>query len=999
MSTSRVVRLVRVADLRGMHAAIAGVMADADPLRARETVVLLPTRSAAAALRGTLESRLLQSGDGRARVLPELLTREELYGRLYERLPEAPPLLTGFEREVLFRRAAREAAAAGAEPPFRIRAGLIGEMLAFYDELRRRDQTIGGFDRLVTDSLAASVDIDRGAERLMRQTRFLSAAFAAFERGVAESGSIDEHGLRARLIETGVPGAVRRIAVTVADQASDPRGLWAADYDLLARLPGLEAIEVIATERSLAAGFHQRLYDLLPGLTEDVRRGPAPAIEDVCRAAGEPPPVLVAPETDAGAAPVYWFTSRDREEELADVAAAVKTGECDPGIALVFQRPLPYLYLAKHVFAEAEVPYHALDALPLAAEPFAAALDLVLAAALSEAGRPALVELLASPHWRFAAPAGDALTRGDVRALDAWLLSVKYFGGWDALASLAGELPPEAASGAARSSRRRPAALALHTAVAVVSRLQGLLEAPAASAQVGALAAFVRDHERMPDSSASCYARHLRARAAVLDALEGLAAAHRRHDDEPLEPGELAGSVRRWIEEQTFSPRTGTGGVTLLDAAAAAYGDPGELRLLGLVESDWPDRRGRNIFYPPWLLAALGWPPEADRLAAARSRFRDLLGLARARVSLSTFTLEDDAIVPPSPFLEEAPAAGFAVERRGNAARPRVFVHEALAEAPVLPEAAAGAAAAWLALRMSRDTSNPERFRGAAGPRAVGAHAVSHVERYLECPFKYFANHVLRLDEEKTDQSGLTPQERGQFLHEVFERFFRAWHEAGRGAVTGENLSGALDLFEQIADARLATLSERDRALERTYLLGSAVAPGLAGRAFAFEIEHGIGVIERLLEHALEGPFVFEADGVPRRVNIRAKADRIDLLEDGTLRVIDYKLGRAPKAARALQLPIYSVCAAQHLDGRHGRRWTVSRAGYVAFRERNAFVPLGASAGPAALEGALQDGQKRFLAAVDAIERGEFPVDPDEPFLCTRCGYAGVCRKDYVGDE
>jgi hypothetical protein len=72
----------------------------------------------------------------------------------------------------------------------------------------------------------------------------------------------------------------------------------------------------------------------------------------------------------------------------------------------------------------------------------------------------------------------------------------------------------------------------------------------------------------------------------------------------------------------------------------------------------------------------------------------------------------------------------------------------------------------------------------------------------------------------------------------------------------------------------------------------------------------------------------------------------------------------------------------------------VSRAGYVAFRERNAFVPLGQS-----LDDAFEAGQQRFLTAVAAIERGEFPVDPDEPFLCSRCGFAAVCRKDYVGDD
>ena len=93
---------------------------------------------------------------------------------------------------------------------------------------------------------------------------------------------------------------------------------------------------------------------------------------------------------------------------------------------------------------------------------------------------------------------------------------------------------------------------------------------------------------------------------------------------------------------------------------------------------------------------------------------------------------------------------------------------------------------------------------------------------------------------------------------------------------------------------------------------------------------------------------------------------------------------------------MYGVCAEQQLEGRHGRNWAVSRAGYVAFKEKNSFVSLGASS---SLKEALEEGQERLLTAVGGIERGDFPPRPEEPFLCTRCGYAGVCRKDYVGDE
>jgi ATP-dependent helicase/DNAse subunit B len=300
----------------------------------------------------------------------------------------------------------------------------------------------------------------------------------------------------------------------------------------------------------------------------------------------------------------------------------------------------------------------------------------------------------------------------------------------------------------------------------------------------------------------------------------------------------------------------------------------------------------------------------------------------------------------------------------------------------------------WLAFRQQLAPADAACFHGSAGRRAATTYAVSHLERYLACPFKYFAGRVLGLEEERDEESGLTPQERGQFLHLVFETFYKEWSAAGHRTITAESVEDALELFERIAERHLANLREGDRALERTYLLGSAVAPGLAERAFASEIEHGVGVAQRLLEHALEGTFTFEGAKGRREIALRAKADRIDLLEDGTLRIIDYKIGRAPKLTRSLQLPVYGICAQQDLDGRHGRHWTISRAGYIAFKEKNPFVSIGMN-----LEKALEEGQERLISAVQDVEEGNFPPRPDEPWLCSRCGYALVCRKDYVGDD
>jgi RecB family exonuclease len=1000
--TPRATRLIRAADLRAFHRAIAGCL-PADPVAARDCAVIVPSRSAAEELRRTIEnltilppSRLRQGfgaqeggshGDhgsmpvarASALALPDIVTRDELYTRLRERMPGAPAPLTAFDREVLLRRSARAAQAAGAEPPFNLRPGIVGEILALYDELRRRHKTVADFDRLMTATLESSALYDRGAARLLAQTVFLTATFQAFERAVSEVTGVDEHGVRGLALAS--PGPLyRRLVVTLADQVADRRGLWLADFDLFARMPFVDAIDVVATEALLGSGYDERLHEsLLPGI-EDVPPSPADA------GFGETGPVVVVPDTGPGGELQGAFVCRDREEELAEFVRALKSAPRGTPLgrtAIVFQRPLPYLYLARQVFADAQVPYQALDALPLAAEPFAAAVDLIFSAISADFTRGALVELLRCPHLAFTAD-DRILTLADVHALDRYLVERKYLGDAERLSSL---------SDTARASAPGQA---LAAASAAARELHAAVHAPTATDQIDAILAFIASRERQPAAGDEWFARHLRARAAVLSALQALRDAHAAHDSAPLSISELSGAVRRWIEGQTFAPRLGDTGVMLLDASAAPYADVDEIRIVGLSEADWPERSTRSIFYPQSLLGQLGWPGEQDRFPAARARFHDLLRLPRRRVSLSSFTLEDDAIVSPSPLLEDVDAAGLPIERLirapGAALDSRVFVHEALAIDPIAPSVVTGEAAEWLALRASRTFDEP-RFRGQIGPRAASTYAVSKLERYLECPFKYFAAHVLKLPEERDEQAWMTPLERGLFVHAVFESFFGEWQRLGHGGITTAKVDEAIALFDTIAEQHLAALPEGDRALERTLLLGSAAAAGFGERAFAFEIEDDIPLVERLLEYQLENTFTFQTETGPRRVTLRSKADRIDLLQDGTLRIVDYKTGRAPEKKRSLQLPIYGVCAEQALEGRHGRSWTVSRAGYIAFKDKTPFTQL---QNPAK---ALAEGQAVLLTVIDAIERGEFPVRPDEPFLCNWCPYPGVCRKDYVGDE
>jgi hypothetical protein len=114
---------------------------------------------------------------------------------------------------------------------------------------------------------------------------------------------------------------------------------------------------------------------------------------------------------------------------------------------------------------------------------------------------------------------------------------------------------------------------------------------------------------------------------------------------------------------------------------------------------------------------------------------------------------------------------------------------------------------------------------------------------------------VLRLAEERPDSAGLTPLERGTFLHALFEHFYDRWQRLGHGAITNANMPDAQALFGALADEMLERLPAADRALERMRIIGSVVAPGVADRVFELEAAASDAVIARRLEVPIEGPF------------------------------------------------------------------------------------------------------------------------------------------------
>ena len=107
-------------------------------------------------------------------------------------------------------------------------------------------------------------------------------------------------------------------------------------------------------------------------------------------------------------------------------------------------------------------------------------------------------------------------------------------------------------------------------------------------------------------------------------------------------------------------------------------------------------------------------------------------------------------------------------------------------------------------------------------------------------------------------------------------------------------------------------------------MLGSLVAPGVAERVFELEADEGGVIVKRLLEEELKGPFAFPQLGglKTRTVEISGKADRIDVFDDGSLRVVDYKLSKLPDTRASIQIAVYAWAARQSFagQGRPGAR-------------------------------------------------------------------------------
>jgi ATP-dependent helicase/nuclease subunit B len=515
--------------------------------------------------------------------------------------------------------------------------------------------------------------------------------------------------------------------------------------------------------------------------------------------------------------------------------------------------------------------------MPIARTVPGAFLDLVLGAAETNFAPPELMALLKHPLALLGR--NPAETRSAARALERDAFRGVYVG-----EGLAGA---RAALEAAQSEERRgPLVL---TSDEHDAALRLIYDLETAYAPLTALAAGRSEH------SAACLAE---AHAAVAESLARDASGSPcglwkgeagealsvllgqvidEGDDVSLSVADYPSFYRSLVAREVTRPRGGSHPrLFIWGPLEARLQQPGMVVLGSLNEGVWPRPEASDPWLSRPMRSALGLSPPERRIGLSAHDFAQTLGASE--VYLTRALKADGVLTVPSRWLQRLLA---------------------LAKAAGLEERVAPARR-WVSWAQDRDDTPPydpakrpePRPPAEARPRKLSA---TRIERWIANPYEIFARDILKL--EPLRELGAEPDaaSRGQIVHRALQEF-----SCNHPDRLPDDIEGTL---VRIADRHFAALG------------GSPVVKAFWRPAFrrfarwfaATEPARRAGIATTLGEAS-------GALDLPTGFRLTARADRIDIGQDGTAVIYDYKTGKPPSPKHveqlfAPQLPLEALIA------------------------------------------------------------------------------------------
>ena len=191
----------------------------------------------------------------------------------------------------------------------------------------------------------------------------------------------------------------------------------------------------------------------------------------------------------------------------------------------------------------------------------------------------------------------------------------------------------------------------------------------------------------------------------------------------------------------------------------------------------------------------------------------------------------------------------------------------------------------------------------------------TRLETYAKCPFRYFADKVLKLRDPSED---VNVMQKGNILHFVLQHYFapgrKKIHEGKIKEFIERELETGLKQYPMLWKEPYQEALDRRELYEMLFAFLKHEEERLSTASFQpFKVEYAFGDPE-----ASEAPF-FEIAGKGKTVQFRGRVDRIDTDPERKFAVVmDYKRSARFKSASlelgtSLQLPLYLLAVQKHL--------------------------------------------------------------------------------------
>ncbi|MDI6804845.1 MAG: exodeoxyribonuclease V subunit gamma [Bacteroidota bacterium] len=311
-------------------------------------------------------------------------------------------------------------------------------------------------------------------------------------------------------------------------------------------------------------------------------------------------------------------------------------------------------------------------------------------------------------------------------------------------------------------------------------------------------------------------------------------------------------------------------------------------------------------------------------------------------------------------------------------------------------------------------------------------YSITQLEKYAKCPFKYFADNILRLNVLEELEEGITPIEKGSILHEVLFQFYvdrRKQKSPPLFECDEEEFAEAVTNLIDLTRTKLDSLESSDLLyfFEKELILGQGSRKGIIQEFLEAEKNRKLDVVPAYFEVAfgsrvgsakLTDPELSIKEPVMvGNIKVRGKIDRVEVGNE-FFSVVDYKTGSKfddfvdIESGLALQLPIY-LFAVEKILSEQNKQLKPAAATYYSLKipitekvalanselKNRAFIHTRKQAAVLENETELRRIIGKSITYVNeyvgSIAKGEFPITTQEKMqkACEYCSFEMICRK------